>query len=82
MALQFSRILCPVDFDDNSMEAFDTAANLARENNGTVFVLHVVPMIITATGMPVYSDLYTGQEEAARTKLLEIAHKQLNGLEV
>jgi len=80
MALQFSRILCPVDFDDNSMKALDTAANLARENNGTVFVLHVVPMIITATGMPVYSDLYTGQEEAARTKLLEIAHKQLNGL--
>ncbi len=80
MALQFSRILCPVDFDDNSMEALDTAANLARENNGTVFVLHVVPMIIMATGMPVYSDLYTGREEVARTKLLVIAHKQLNGL--
>jgi nucleotide-binding universal stress UspA family protein len=80
MAPQFRRILCPVDFDDNSMEALDTAANLARENNGTVFVLHVVPMIIAPTGMPVYVDLYKGQEEAARAKLVEIAHKRLAGL--
>jgi nucleotide-binding universal stress UspA family protein/predicted transcriptional regulator len=80
MAQQFSRILCPVDFDDNSMQALDTAANLARESNGTVFVLHVVPLILEPTGMPVYVDLYKGQEEAARTKLLEIAHKQLGGV--
>src|SRR5271168_389225 len=80
MKQEFRRILCPVDFDDNSMKALDTAANLARDGNGTVFVLHVVPMIITATGMPVYSDLYKGQEEAAQAKLLEIAHKRLGGI--
>ena len=80
MARQFRRILCPVDFDDNSMQALDTAANLARESDGTVFVLHVVPMIIAPTGMPVYVDLYKGQEETARTKLLEIAHKRLAGI--
>lgn len=77
---QFNRILCPVDFDDNSMQALDTAANLARENNGTVFVLHVVPLIVAPTGMPVYVDLYKDQEETAKTKLLEIAHKRLSGL--
>ncbi|HKN15054.1 MAG TPA: universal stress protein [Candidatus Binatus sp.] len=80
MEQQFRRILCPVDFDDNSMQALDTAANLARESDGTVFVLHVVPMIIAPTGMPVYVDLYKGQEEAARAKLLEIAHKRLAGV--
>src|SRR5208337_2508167 len=80
MTQQFRNILCPVDFDDNSMEALDTAANFARENNGTVFVLHVVPMILAPTGMPVYVDLYKGQEEAARAKLLEIAHKRLAGV--
>ncbi|MGA7869425.1 MAG: universal stress protein [Candidatus Binatus sp.] len=80
MARQFSRILCPVDFDDNSMQALDTAANLARESDGIVFVLHVVPMILAPTGMPVYVDLYKGQEETARTKLLEIAHKRLAGI--
>lgn len=80
MAFPFRRILCPVDFDDNSMQALDTAANFARENDGTVFVLHVVPMILAPTGMPVYVDLYRGQEEAARAKLLEIAQKRLAGL--
>lgn len=80
MAAQFHRILCPIDFDDNSMEALNTAANLARESNGTLFVLHVVPMIIAPTGMPVYVDLYKGQEEAARARLLEIAQKRLAGI--
>ena len=80
MPYPFRRILCPVDFDDNSMQALDTAANFARENNGTVFVLHVVPMILAPTGMPVYVDLYKGQEETARAKLLEIAHKRLAGI--
>jgi nucleotide-binding universal stress UspA family protein len=80
MAKQFCRILCPVDFDDNSMKALDTAADLARENKGTVFVLHVVPLILAPTGMPVYVDLFKEQEETARAKLLEIAHKRLAGL--
>jgi universal stress protein A len=80
MAHTFRRILCPVDFDDNSMQALDTAADLARENKGTVFVLHVVPMIIPPTGRPVYVDLYKGQEETAHDKLIGIAHKRLNGL--
>ena len=80
MAPQFRRILCPVDFDDNSMDALDTAAGLARESDGTVFVLHVVPMVVAPTGMPIYVDLYQGQEETARAKLLETAHKRLAGL--
>ena len=80
MAYPFRRILCPVDFDDNSMQALDTAADFARESDGTVFVLHVVPMILAPTGMPIYVDLYKGQEETARAKLLEIAHKRLDGL--
>ena len=50
MTQQFSRILCPVDFDDNSMLALDTAANLARDSNGTVFILHVVPIIVERAG--------------------------------
>ena len=80
MEQKFRKILCPVDFDDNSMLALDTAANLARDSNGTVFILHVVPIIVEPTGMPVYVDLYKGQEETARAKLLEIAHRRLGGL--
>lgn len=83
MAFPFRNILCPVDFDDNSLDALDAAADLARQNDGTVFVLHVVPtmvMIVPPTGMPVFVDLYKGQEETARGKLEEMVHKRLTGL--
>jgi nucleotide-binding universal stress UspA family protein/predicted transcriptional regulator len=80
MAFPYRNILCPVDFDDNSMDALDTAAGLARQNDGIVFVLHVVPIIIRPNGMPVYLDMYKGQEGAARQKLQEIARKHLAGL--
>jgi nucleotide-binding universal stress UspA family protein/predicted transcriptional regulator len=80
MAFPFRKILCPIDFDENSMAALDSAAQMARHFDATVYVFHVVPMIIPPTGMPVYVDLYKGQEEAARNKLQEVARKHLAGL--
>lgn len=80
MAFPFRLILCPVDFDDSSMDALETAANVCRQNDGTLFVLHVVPLIVLPTGTPVYIDLYKGQEEAALKSLEGIARKRLAGL--
>jgi len=79
MAYPFRRILSPIDFDDNSLAALDVAAQIARDNDGMLLLLHVVPMIVPATDMPVYVDIYKGQEEAAREKLREIAAKRLLG---
>ena len=81
MSYPFRRILCPIDFDDNSLAALDVAAQIARDNQGTVLVAHVVPMIVAPTGMPVYVDLYKGQEDAAREKLHEIAARRLREVE-
>jgi universal stress protein A len=80
MAFPFRNILCPVDFDDSSMYALDTAGEIARQNDGTVLVLHVVPMIVPPVGMPVYVQLYKGQKETALTRLEEIAGRRLIGL--
>jgi CBS domain-containing protein len=80
MTFPYRRILCPIDFDDNSLAALEVATNLARQNDGTVYVLHVVPMVIPPTGMPFYVDLYKGQEEASQQKLGEIARKHLAGI--
>jgi universal stress protein A len=38
-----ARILCPVDFDVNSVAALDLARDLARRNDAMLYVLHVVP---------------------------------------
>jgi nucleotide-binding universal stress UspA family protein/CBS domain-containing protein len=80
MAFPFRRILCPVALDDGSMDALEMAADVARENGGTIFVLHVVPMVIEPTESPVYVHLYKDQRQTARAKLEEIGHEQLAGL--
>lgn len=80
MSYPFKRILCPIDFDQNSLTALDVAAQMARDNDGTVLLTHVVPLVIAPTGMPVYVDIYKGQEEAAREKLQEVASKRLRGV--
>jgi nucleotide-binding universal stress UspA family protein/predicted transcriptional regulator len=80
MSFPYQRILCPVDFDENSLAALSAASDLARRSDGTVYVLHVVPMIVQPTAMPVYVDIYKSQEETAWARLKDIARKDLAGV--
>jgi universal stress protein A len=80
MAFPFKRILVPVDFDQSSLKALDTAAKIAQQNDGTVFVLHIVPVDIDVTGMPQYVDLIKRQENVDREKLTDIAQEHLAGM--
>lgn len=80
MAFPYRQILCPIDFDENSLRAVEVAAEFARQNDGTVLLFHVVPVIIPPTGMPAYVDVQHAQEETARNKLEEIARKHLGGV--
>jgi nucleotide-binding universal stress UspA family protein/CBS domain-containing protein len=80
MAFPFRNILCPLDFDENSTQALEMAGDIARQNDGTVFVLHIVPMIVPPVGVPGYVQLYECQRQTAAAKLEEIAHKGLSGL--
>ena len=45
----YRTILCPVDFDDNSLAAVTSAAQLAAEVDATLHLLHVIPIIPTAS---------------------------------
>jgi len=40
----FNKIVCPVDFDQNSLVALRLATELAQKHEGTVYLLHVVAM--------------------------------------
>lgn len=48
----FKKILCPIDFDDNSYGALDLAVDLAQQNQAKVYLLHVVtpvdPLVVSA----------------------------------
>lgn len=80
MAFPFKRILTAIDFDENLMVAVDLAAQFARQNDGTVFLLHVVPMIIPPVGMPVEQGFYKAEEDLAKDKLKSIAGKHLRAV--
>jgi nucleotide-binding universal stress UspA family protein len=56
------------------------AAEIARQNDGTVLLLHFVTMVAPPVGMPAYVQLYQRQRQTAAAKLEEIAHKRLRGL--
>jgi nucleotide-binding universal stress UspA family protein/CBS domain-containing protein len=72
--------MCPIDLDDSSLDAIDTAANIARQNDGSLILVHIVPMIVQPTVMAVHFDLYKEQAETAKKHLSEIARTRLSGI--
>lgn len=52
MAGVFSKILCPIDFERDSMDALELAGRLAKQNSATVYLLTVVGAPIAATELP------------------------------
>ena len=71
--LRFRRIVCPVDFDQNSLMALRTASELAQERGATVRVLHVVP---TPAG-PEVALPFGKLETEARAKLEKLARREI-----
>ena len=85
MTFPYRRILNPIDFDENSMEAVEVAAEFARQNDGTVILLHVIPAFPIPRG-PLDDATgglatHTIAEDEARAKLEEITRKHLQGVE-
>jgi len=80
MALPFRKILCPVDFGENSLAALDVAANFARQASATVAALNVVSLVISAGEVPADLELYRDQENEAMERLKEIVDERLKGI--
>lgn len=76
MAFPYRRILAPVEFDETAHAVLDAAMRLAAKNGGTVFLMHVVPLVVAPTGMPNYVDIYKDQEKIARQKLESMVERQ------
>jgi universal stress protein A len=80
MAYPFKKILCPIDFDENSIAALATAAKMARQFDATVEVVHVVPIVVQPGGTQVYADVYATEEQSSKAKLAELAKFHLAGV--
>jgi len=81
MSFPYKRILCPVDFDDNSASAMKEAGALARLCKGAVALLHVVRINPLATEGFVLAELEESQSKHARTKVAEMANRDLPGVD-
>jgi len=71
----FKKILCAVDFDNNSLAALDFAARLATQNNASLHPLHVVAVPVAGLGYP--STAYERLRHSAQRNLEEITGRHV-----
>jgi nucleotide-binding universal stress UspA family protein len=75
----FSRILCPVDFDGNSLDALRMGCRLAEQSKARLYALHVVPLTDpTIVSAPLIAEQ---AEQLARAELARISNAELAGIE-
>jgi universal stress protein A len=80
MPKSFHKILCPVDFDNNSMAALEMAAEVAAEVSAPLCLLHVVAIPAHATEMPPEAlKPYPVWEKEAKLKLEQLARERVAG---
>ncbi len=86
MTEAFRKILSPVYFDETSPAALDYARHFAQQNDGTVYLLHVVPTDEFHLHHQAYRPKEGGgadpvwAEKVAREKLQEIARERLGAV--
>jgi nucleotide-binding universal stress UspA family protein len=75
-AVQFHRIVCPVDFSDSSLDALEYAISLAEEADARLTVLHVVelPHVLSEEPAALDIDMSRIHEVAATTARRRLHH--------
>jgi universal stress protein A len=81
MSFPYQKILCPIDFDENSSNALERAIEIARYFKAAIFLVHAVPLVAQFGEVPLPLDLYQDQQKAALARLNEIAGRKLSGIE-
>ncbi len=81
MAFPYQKILCPIDFDENSSNALERAIEIGRHFKAAIYLIHAVPLVAQFGEVPLPVDLYQDQQRAALAKLNEIAGHKLSGIE-
>jgi len=78
MAKLFHKLLCPLDFDENSIAALDLACKIAVENEASICLMHVLALPVTSAEIgPVPLEPYEVLEQDARAKLEKIARERV-----
>jgi len=75
----FHRILCPIDFDDNSLAALRLGARLAERDQATLYLMHVIRVVEEATAAA--PAIFERDERDTQTELQKVAERQLRGID-
>lgn len=78
MGYPYKTILCPIDFDDNSMAALAHARRLAIDMGATLHLMHVLPILpmLANEGVELAAD--QAAEADAQRRLKDIARRKLS----
>ena len=82
----FCKVLCPVYFDETSPAALEYARHFAGQNDGIIYLLHVVPTDELHLLRKVYRPEQGGgadtgwAEKVSREKMRELAQAHLTGM--
>ncbi|MEE9605695.1 MAG: universal stress protein [Candidatus Scalindua sp.] len=85
--IKLQKILCPIDFSENSLEALRYAAHTALKENATVYLIHIVDSRVYDYGGPIYEPVMPAMkpviDQASKDqltdKLLEKVPKEIEG---
>jgi len=85
--IKLQKILCPIDFSENSLEALRYAAHTALKENATVYLIHIVDSRVYDYGGPIYEPVMPAMKpvidqaskDQLRDKLLEKVPKEIKG---
>ena len=80
MLTDYKRVLCPVQLDDHSLTTLALAKQIARNNNGKLFVLHVVAPNIDPTRIG-GAALPARDEKVSQQELAKLEQEQLKDIE-
>jgi universal stress protein A len=72
MKTRFRRILCPIDFDRISIPALELSVSMAKQNNGRIYLLYIIPRMEEV-------GLRADVEQLATDSLRSVASKWLHG---
>jgi nucleotide-binding universal stress UspA family protein len=78
MALNFQKILCPIQFNDpHSLRALDLAQRWSLASKACIFLLHIIPSNPVRFARPGYRDLISSDEVVVRQALERLAAAHL-----
>jgi len=76
----FHKILCPIDFSEQSLAALDVALKVAQQNDAKLYLLNVAPVPGGAAGFqPVPLDPYPYLEKDRQQQLAKLAREKIPG---